>query len=292
MRIVKGADLTTHTTDKQATVSLVEAKARTIRTRIINMLGAAGSGHPGGSLSAADIVTTLYFHEMNHNAAEPRWPARDRFVLSKGHAAPVLYAALAESGYFPREDLATLRKIDSHLQGHPDMKRTPGVEISTGSLGMGFSAAVGMALGLKIDKSESRVYTLIGDGESQEGIIWEASMFAAQHKLDNLVGILDYNNLQIDGHVSDIVDIRPTAAKWSAFGWHTIEIDGHNIEQIMGALDEAKSIKGKPTMIVANTVKGKNVSFMEGQVDFHGKAPSKDEVAQACGEIAALGPLG
>ncbi|MBS3908764.1 MAG: transketolase [Actinobacteria bacterium] len=282
----------TDTTDKQVTVSLVEAKARTIRTRIINMLGAAGSGHPGGSLSAADIVATLYFHEMKHNAAEPRWPGRDRFVLSKGHAAPVLYAALAESGYFPREDLATLRKIDSHLQGHPDMNKTPGVEISTGSLGMGFSAAVGMALGLKLDKSESRVYALIGDGESQEGIIWEAGMFAAQHKLDNLVGIVDYNNLQIDGHVSDIVDIRPIAAKWSAFGWHTIEIDGHSVAQIIGALDEAKSVKGKPTMIVANTVKGKNVSFMEGQVDFHGKAPSKDEVAQACGEIAALGPLG
>jgi len=284
--------LITDTTDKQVTVSLVEAKARTIRTRIINMLGAAGSGHPGGSLSAADIVATLYFHEMKHNAAEPRWPGRDRFVLSKGHAAPVLYAALAESGYFPREDLATLRKIDSHLQGHPDMNKTPGVEISTGSLGMGFSAAVGMALGLKLDKSESRVYALIGDGESQEGIIWEAGMFAAQHKLDNLVGIVDYNNLQIDGHVSDIVDIRPIAAKWSAFGWHTIEIDGHSVAQIIGALDEAKSVKGKPTMIVANTVKGKNVSFMEGQVDFHGKAPSKDEVAQACGEIAALGPLG
>jgi len=292
VRIVKGADLITDTTDKQVTVSLVEAKARTIRTRIINMLGAAGSGHPGGSLSAADIVATLYFHEMKHNAAEPRWPGRDRFVLSKGHAAPVLYAALAESGYFPREDLATLRKIDSHLQGHPDMNKTPGVEISTGSLGMGFSAAVGMALGLKLDKSESRVYALIGDGESQEGIIWEAGMFAAQHKLDNLVGIVDYNNLQIDGHVSDIVDIRPIAAKWSAFGWHTIEIDGHSVAQIIGALDEAKSVKGKPTMIVANTVKGKNVSFMEGQVDFHGKAPSKDEVAQACGEIAALGPLG
>lgn len=278
--------------DKQAAVSFIEAKARTVRLNIINMLGEAGSGHPGGSLSAADIVATLYFHEMNHRPDEPNWPDRDRFVLSKGHAAPVLYAALAESGYFPVEDLATLRKFDSHLQGHPDMKKTPGVEISTGSLGMGFSAAVGMALGLKLDKKVSRVFALIGDGESQEGIIWEASMFAAQHKLDNLVGILDYNNLQIDGHVSDIVDIRPAAAKWSAFGWHTIEIDGHSVEQLMDAFDEAASVQGKPTMIVANTVKGKCVSFMEGQVDFHGKAPSKDEVAQACSEIKASGPLG
>ncbi|MHB8842261.1 MAG: transketolase [Candidatus Aquicultor sp.] len=289
-----GTQTTTDTTSagRQSLVESIEAKARTIRCHIVKMVGLAKSGHPGGSLSAADIVTTLYFHEMKHKPEDPRWIDRDRFVLSKGHAAPVLYAALAESGYFPVEDLWTLRKIDSHLQGHPDMLKTTGVEISTGSLGMGFSAAVGMALGVKVDKKDSRVYALIGDGESQEGIIWEASMFAAQHKLDNLVGILDYNNLQIDGLVSDIVDIRPAAAKWSAFGWHTIEIDGHSVEGLMDAFEEARSVKGKPTMIIANTVKGKCVSFMEGVVDYHGKAPSTDEVDKAICEIEALGPLG
>jgi transketolase len=278
-------------TDKKALIELIDSKATKMRWDIIKMLGAAGSGHPGGSLSAADIVATLFFHEMNHKAEEPAWQNRDRFVLSKGHAAPVLYSALAESGYFPIDDLWTLRKIDSHLQGHPDMRKTPGVEISTGSLGMGFSAAVGMALGLKMDKSDSRVFVLIGDGESQEGIIWEASMLAAQHKLDNLVGILDYNNLQIDGRVSDIVDIASPVAKWSAFGWHTIEIDGHSVEEIIDALEEARSIKGKPTMIIANTVKGKCISFMEDQVDFHGKAPSEDEVKKAFEELKCIAPI-
>jgi len=279
-------------TDKRALIEHIEAKARTMRCDIVKMVGLANSGHPGGSLSATDIVATLYFHELRHKPEEPGWPDRDRFVLSKGHAAPVLYAALAGSGYFPKDDLWTLRKIDSHLQGHPDMRKTPGVEISTGSLGMGFSTAVGMALGLRLDKRPSRVYALIGDGESQEGIIWEASMFAAQHKLDNLVGILDYNNLQIDGKVSDIVDIQPAAEKWSAFGWHAIKIDGHDVEEIIDAFEKAKSIKGKPTMIIANTVKGKNVSFMEDMVDFHGKAPTSEEVEQAVCEIEALGPLG
>ncbi len=278
--------------DKRTLVEYLEAKARRLRWDIIKMVGLARSGHPGGSLSAADIVTTLFFHEMKHKPENKNWPDRDRFVLSKGHAAPVLYAALAESGYFPREDLWTLRKIDSHLQGHPDMRKTPGVEISTGSLGMGFSTAVGMALGLRLDGRNSRVYTLIGDGESQEGIIWEAAMFAAQHKLDNLVGILDYNNMQIDGLVSEIVDIQPVVAKWPAFGWHVIEINGHKVEQILDALDEARSIKGKPTMIVANTIKGKCVSFMERVVDFHGKAPTDEEVDKALAEIEALGPLG
>jgi transketolase len=273
------------TTDKQALIKFVNSKATKLRLDIVKMIGLAGSGHPGGSLSAADIVATLYFSEMKHRADEPQWTGRDRFVLSKGHAAPVLYAALAENGYFPVEDLWTLRKLDSHLQGHPDMLKTPGVEISTGSLGMGFSAAVGMALGIKLDNSDSRVYTLIGDGESQEGIIWEASMFAAQHKLDNLVGILDYNNLQIDGFVSDIVDINPPADKWSAFGWNVIEIDGHDTDAIMSAFEQAREFKGKPTMIVANTVKGKCVSFMEGQVDFHGKAPTGEEVKKAFEEL-------
>ncbi len=290
---MKGVNLTAKAiADKRTLVEYLEAKARRLRWDIIKMVGLARSGHPGGSLSAADIVTTLFFHEMKHKPENKDWPDRDRFVLSKGHAAPVLYAALAESGYFPREDLWTLRKIDSHLQGHPDMRKTPGVEISTGSLGMGFSTAVGMALGLRLDGRNSRVYTLIGDGESQEGIIWEAAMFAAQHKLDNLVGILDYNNMQIDGLVSEIVDIQPVVAKWSAFGWHVIEINGHKVEQILDALDEARSIKGKPTMIVANTIKGKCVSFMERVVDFHGKAPTDEEVDKALAEIEALGPLG
>ncbi|HEY3375737.1 MAG TPA: transketolase [Candidatus Aquicultor sp.] len=276
----------------QELIEALEAKARKLRVDIVKMVGMARSGHPGGSLSAADIVATLYFYEMNHKPDQPNWSDRDRFVLSKGHAAPVLYAALAESGYFPVDDLWTLRKIDSHLQGHPDMRKTPGVEISTGSLGQGFATAVGMALGCRLDNKSSHVYALIGDGESQEGIIWEASMFAAQHKLDNLVGILDYNNMQIDGLVSDIVDIQPAAAKWTAFGWHTIEIDGHNIADIIQALDEARSVKGKPTMIIANTIKGKCVSFMEGQVDFHGKAPSDAEVEQALYELECLGPIG
>lgn len=278
--------------DKKTLVGFLEAKARTLRWDIIKMVGLARSGHPGGSLSAADIIATLYFHELRHKPDDKDWPDRDRFVLSKGHAAPVLYAALAESGYFSKEDLWTLRKIDSHLQGHPDMRKTPGVEISTGSLGMGFSTAVGMALGLRLDGKDSRVYVLIGDGESQEGIIWEASMFAAQHRLDNLVAILDYNNMQIDGLVSEIVDIQPAASKWSAFGWHTIEINGHDISEILGAFEEARSVKGKPTMIIANTIKGKCVSFMERVVDFHGKAPTNEEVDKALAEIEALGPLG
>lgn len=290
---MKGVNLTAKAiTDKRTLVEYLEAKARKLRWDIIKMVGLARSGHPGGSLSAADIVATLFFHEIKHKPENKDWPDRDRFVLSKGHAAPVLYAALAESGYFPREDLWTLRKIDSHLQGHPDMRKTPGVEISTGSLGMGFSTAVGMALGLRLDGRDSRVYTLIGDGESQEGIIWEAAMFAAQYKLDNLVGILDYNNMQIDGLVSEIVDIQPVVAKWSAFGWHAVEIDGHKTEQILDALGEARLVKGKPTMIVANTIKGKGVSFMERVVDFHGKAPTDEEVDKALAEIESLGPLG
>jgi len=293
LRREKGAILRTQTiADEQILIEFLESKARRIRWDIIKMIGLARSGHPGGSLSAADIVATLYFHELRHKAEEPDWPERDRFVLSKGHAAPVLYAALAESGYIDREDLWTLRKIDSHLQGHPDMRKTPGVELSTGSLGMGFSASVGMALGLKIDRKESRVYVLLGDGESQEGIVWEASMFASQHGLDNLVGILDYNNMQIDGLVSEIVDIQPAAAKWTAFGWHVIEIDGHKFDEIMGAFKEARSVKSKPSMIIAKTVKGKGVSFMEGIVDFHGKAPSAEEMEKALAEIEASGPLG
>ncbi|MHB0976717.1 MAG: transketolase [Candidatus Aquicultorales bacterium] len=270
-------------------VQQITDRARRMRWDIVKMIGTAGSGHPGGSLSAADIVATLYFHEMRHDPGNPSWPERDRFVLSKGHAAPVLYAALAESGYFERDELWTLRQFGSRFQGHPDMRKLPGVEVSTGSLGQGLSIASGMALGLKLDRLDSRVYAVIGDGESQEGLIWEASMFAAHRRLDNLTAILDYNNLQIDGAVCDICDVAPVAAKWRAFGWHVVEIDGHDVHEIIGAFEEARETKGKPTMVVARTVKGKGVSFMENQVDYHGKAPNAEEMEKALAEISKDG---
>ncbi len=275
----------------EETVEYIRNKARRLRWDIIKMIGTAGSGHPGGSLSAADIVAALFFHQMKHRSDDPKWSERDRFVLSKGHAAPVLYAALAESGYFSRDELWTLRKLGSRLQGHPDMLKTPGVEISTGSLGQGLSVAVGMALGLRLSGIPSRVYVLIGDGESQEGLIWEASMYAAQKRLDNLIGILDYNDLQIDGRVSEISDIAPAADKWRAFGWHVLEIDGHDVPQILASFREAEKVEGRPTMIVARTIKGKGVSFMENQVDFHGKAPTQEEMERALTEIEASGPI-
>lgn len=275
----------------EETVEFIRNKARLLRWDIVKMIGMAGSGHPGGSLSAADIVAVLFFHQMKHRPDDPKWKERDRFVLSKGHAAPVLYAALAESGYFSRDELWTLRKLGSRLQGHPDMLKTPGVEISTGSLGQGLSVAVGMALGLRLSGIPSKVYALIGDGESQEGLIWEASMYAAHKRLDNLVGILDYNDLQIDGRVSDISDIAPAADKWRAFGWHVLEIDGHDVPQILASFREAQEAKGKPTMIVARTVKGKGVSFMENQVDFHGKPPTPEEMEKALAEIESSGSM-
>jgi len=265
-------------------------KAREIRKHIIKMLGKAGSGHPGGSLSAADIVTTLYFHELRLDPARPDWPDRDRFVLSKGHAAPVLYAALAERGFFPVEELMTLRRLGSRLQGHPDMRKLPGVEMSTGSLGQGLAAANGMALAARLDKKDYRVYVLLGDGELDEGMVWEAAMAAAHYKLDNLVAFVDHNGLQIDGPIVEVMSPEPVADKWRAFGWHVINIDGHDIKQIMGALAEAKTVKGKPTMIVAETVKGKGVSFMENQVGWHGVAPKPDEVEQALAELEYLRP--
>lgn len=263
----------------------LQQKANLIRQDIIRMTGAAGSGHPGGSLSAADIIAVLYFHHMNHKPSEPKWPGRDRFVLSKGHACPALYAALAECGYFDRTELTNLRKLGSFLQGHPDQLKTPGIEISTGSLGLGFPAAAGMALAAKIDKADYRTYTLIGDGESQEGIIWEAAMFAAHHKLDNLVAILDNNGLQIDGLVNEIVNIEPIADKWRAFGWEVFEVDGHDIDQIVGALEKADAVKNKPSIIIAKTIKGKGVSFMENEVDWHGVAPNAKQVEQALEEL-------
>lgn len=262
--------------------------AKSLRINIIKMLEKSQSGHPGGSLSACEILTALYFKEMNIDPKNPHWEDRDRFVLSKGHAAPVLYAALAERGYFPKEELNSLRKINSMLQGHPDMKGTPGVDMTTGSLGQGLSAASGMALAGKIDKKDYRVYALVGDGEVQEGIIWEAAMSAAHYKLDNLTVLMDHNGLQIDGKNEDVMNIEPIDEKFKSFGWHVIKIDGHNFEEIFAALEEAKNTKGKPTMIIASTVKGKGVSFMENQAGWHGKAPSSEQAQQALEELGGV----
>lgn len=263
------------------------ARAREIRKHVVRMVGAAGSGHPGGSLSAADIVTVLYFNEMNIRPEDPGWPQRDRFVLSKGHAAPVLYAALAEAGYFPIEDLLTLRCIDSHLQGHPSMRSTPGVEMSTGSLGQGLSAACGMAIAAKLDGDPRRVYVMLGDGELEEGQIWEAAMTAAHRKLDNLAAFVDSNRLQIDGTTAEVKSMGRIGERFAAFGWHVIEIDGHDMSAIMAALAEARRVQGRPTVIVARTVKGKGVSFMENQVGWHGTAPKPDQVQAALAELDA-----
>ncbi len=265
----------------------LERTAVKIRMDIIKMLAKAGSGHPGGSLSATDIVTALYFHHMRHDPKNPRWEDRDRFVLSKGHACPVLYAALAESGYFPVSELDTLRRLGSSLQGHPAMQYTPGIEMSTGSLGQGLSTAVGMALAGRIDKKDWRVYCLLGDGESDEGQIWEAAMAAGHFKVDNLTAILDRNSLQIDGCTESVMCLNPVGDKWRAFGWNVIEIDGHSMEAIMDALDEVQTIKGKPALILANTVKGKGVSFMENLADWHGKAPNKEQAEIALKELEA-----
>lgn len=262
--------------------------ATTIRKDIVTMLTESASGHPGGSLSAADIVTALYFGEMNIDSKNPKMENRDRFVLSKGHAAPVLYAALAEKGYFPKEELMTLRKINSNLQGHPNMNDTPGVDMSTGSLGQGLSVANGMALAGKLDDKSYRVYAYLGDGELQEGQVWEAAMTSAHYKLDNLTAFVDYNGLQIDGDTEKVMNVNPIADKFEAFGWNVISIDGHSFEEIFKAIDEAKNVKGKPTMIVAKTVKGKGVSFMENQAGWHGSAPSKEQCEAALKELGGV----
>ncbi len=259
----------------------LEKKACQLRWNVVKMIGEAGSGHPGGSLSAVEIVTTLYFYLMRHKPEFPEWEDRDRFVLSKGHAAPLLYAALAESGYFPREKLWSLRKLGSILQGHPDMKRTPGVEISTGSLGQGFSVACGMALAGKMDKKNYRVFALLGDGETQAGIVWESAMFAAHYQLDNLCAFVDLNHLQIDGPVEEVMNIEPVVEKWKAFGWWTKKINGHSIPEIIEAVEESNEVKGKPQVIIAETLKGKGVACMEGVVDFHGKPPSYEQMVEA-----------
>ncbi|SJZ42723.1 transketolase [Selenihalanaerobacter shriftii] len=267
-------------------VKELEKKAKEIRRSILEMVAKAGSGHPGGSLSATDIVTTLYFNEMNLDPKNPGWEDRDRFVLSKGHAAPVLYAALAEKEYFPKDELQTLRRLDSHLQGHPDMKKTSGVDMTTGSLGQGISAAVGMALAGKLDQKDYRVFTMLGDGEIEEGQVWEAAMSAVHYNLDNLIGFVDYNQVQLVGKTKDVMDVHPVVEKFEAFGWYVIEIDGHNISEILDALEEANKVEGQPIMIVANTVKGKGVSFMEGTAAWHGKAPDAEQLKEALGELA------
>ena len=269
----------------QETLEQLERQARVIRRHIIRMIHASQSGHPGGSLSATDIVTALYFHFMRVDPANPQWPARDRFILSKGHACPVWYAALAERGFFLAEELLTLRQINSRLQGHPDMEKTPGVDISTGSLGQGLSAGVGMALGLKMDALEARVYVVLGDGELNEGQVWEAALAAAKFKLNNLLAFVDYNNLQLDGWCSDVMPIEPLADKWRAFNWQTFEIDGHDMRQIVDTIEAAQRVADRPSVIIAHTVKGKGVSFMENQCDWHGRAPNQDEFERAMAEL-------
>lgn len=262
----------------------LQDKARQVRRLIVRMLAKAGSGHPGGSLSSADLITALFFAVLRHNPKDPAWPGRDRFHMSKGHCCPLWYAVLAESGYFPKEKLWTLRQLGTMLQGHPD-RRTPGVNIASGSLGQGLSVSLGMSLAAKLDKKDYRVYCLLGDGETQEGNIWEAAMASSHYKCDNLCAILDYNGFQIDGSTSKVMNLEPVTAKWQAFGWETIEIDGHNMPEILSAYDRAKSVKGKPCVIIAHTIKGKGVSFMENVVDFHGRSPSKEEQEKALKEL-------
>ncbi|PYN59290.1 MAG: transketolase [Candidatus Rokuibacteriota bacterium] len=271
----------------------LETIARECRVQIIRMLTHAGSGHPGGSLSVIDLLTTLYFGRLRHDPQRPDWPDRDRVVLSKGHAVPALYTVMAKSGYFPESRLVTLRKLGSPLQGHPDRTALPGIEAATGSLGQGLSVSLGLALGLRLQGSAARVYCILGDGEIQEGQVWEAAMAAPKlgqpkHPLDNLCVILDYNKIQLDNFVKKILDLEPVLAKWQAFGWPVIEIDGHDLDQIAKALDQAEARKGVPTFVVANTVKGKGVSFMENDPEWHGKAPKPAEAIRAIREILGV----
>ncbi len=263
--------------------------ANDVRIGIIEGVYSAGCGHPGGSLSIADILTYLYFEHMNIDPQNPQDKNRDRFVLSKGHTAPALYSTLAHRGYFPVEELKTLRAIDSRLQGHPDMKGVPGVDMSTGSLGLGISAACGMALAGKVDNAPYRVYTVVGDGESEEGQVWEAAMFAAHYKLDNLVAVIDLNGLQIDGAITDVMNPTPHDEKLRAFGWHVITVDAHDFSEIEAAFCKAKAVKGKPTAIIAKSVKGKGVSYMEGACEWHGQAPKEDLYKVAIDDLAKIG---
>jgi len=272
---------------KTSDIGELQAIARRVRRHIVTMIAAAKSGHPGGSLSAVEAMVTLYFDVMRHDPANPTWPERDRFILSKGHAAPVLYGVFAEAGYTPVEGLNGLRSLGSIYQGHPDKRFIPSLEASTGSLGVGLSLGLGMAEAAKLDKSPTRVYVMLGDGEIQEGQIWEAAMYGGFHKVDNIVAIVDYNKIQLDGFVKDIMDLEPLGDKWRAFGWNTLEIDGHDFAALQKAFADAAATKGKPTVVIANTIKGKGVSFMENNPKFHGVAPTKDELEKALQEIGA-----
>jgi len=263
----------------------MQAMAKRLRRHIIQMTAEAQSGHPGGSLSSVEIATALYFCVMRHDPRNPQWPDRDRFILSKGHAAPLLYSTLAEAGYFPVEELLTLRKLDSRMQGHTDRGHTPGVEMSSGALGQGLSFGIGVALAARLDNKGHRVYVLLGDGECDEGQVWEAAMAAAHYNLDNLTAIIDRNRLQIDGWCCDVMNTEPFADKWRAFGWHVIEVEGHDIEQLIDAFEQAKKVQAQPTAIVARTVKGKGVSFMENKAEYHGKAPTAEEAERALKEL-------
>jgi transketolase len=266
-------------------ITEMEAVAKRLRRHIITMTGQAGSGHPGGSLSAVEIVTILYFRLLRHKPLDPEWSDRDRFILSKGHAAPLLYATLAECGYFPVDELTTLRQLDSRLQGHTDRTVTPGVEMSAGALGQGLSFAIGVALAGRLNLQSYRVHVLLGDGECDEGQVWEAAMAAAHFKVDNLVAIVDNNGQQIGGWNRDVMNLDPFNKKWQAFGWHVIEVNGHDLTQLIDAFDQAELIKGQPSVIIAHTIKGKGVSFMENNPDFHGKAPNAEQVEIALREL-------
>lgn len=270
------------------TIDYLKKVANELRIDALTMIYKASSGHPGGSLSAADIISTLYFHFLNIDPKNPSWPERDRFIMSKGHACPIWYAALAKKGYFDRSHLDTLRKIDSILQGHPDMRKTPGIDMTTGSLGNGLGCGVGMAISAKLKGMSYFTYVLIGCGEHNEGVLWESAMSASKFGLDNLIAIIDYNKLQLDGYNSDVMPIEPLASKWTSFGWNVARIDGHNISQIIGAIEKAKLTKGVPTVIIADTIKGKGVSYMEDKCSWHGKAPSRQEYEQALKELKSL----
>ena len=269
------------------TITSLQNQAKTLRQDIIRMIATANSGHPGGSLSAIDIITVLYFNVLKHNPSEPEWADRDRFILSKGHAAPALYAALARTGYFPVEQLSMLRKMGSPLQGHPEKGKLQGIEASTGSLGQGVSIGAGIALAGRLDQKDYRAYVLMGDGESNEGQVWEAALFAAHYKIDHLTVILDNNRQQLDGWTEEILNTNSLAEKWRAFQWHVIEIDGHNFEAILSAFHEAQTVSGKPTIIIAHTTKGKGVSFMENNLEFHGMAPNAEQTKLALQELSA-----
>jgi transketolase len=263
----------------------MNAVARRLRLDVVEMIYRAQSGHPGGSLSAAEIIAALFFHQLRLDPANPTWPGRDRFILSKGHAAPVLYAALSLRGFFPREELRTLRQLDSRLQGHPDRLKTPGVEMTSGALGHGISIGAGLAMAARLDNSDSRTYVLVGDGEMQAGIAWEGVMLAAAYRLANLTVILDYNDVQLDGFVHDIIPLEPIVDKWRAFGWHTLELNGHNMGQVLDALDAVSDNHDAPTVLIARTTKGKGVSYMENSAAWHGQVPTKEQYEQALAEL-------